>query len=96
MFPQPRVLPAYRAVVHVVYKVAVDLEEPVTILQSPALGQPPQLNLPDDVALAAQLLMEAEAKGLRAVLAQEVEAGLPHAFTICIRAQSMSWALQGS
>lgn len=89
-------LPAYPEVVHVVHEVAIDLEQAVPVLQPPALGHPPQLNLPDDVALAAQLLVQAEAKGLCALLGQEVESGLPHALTICVGAQPMSRALQGS
>lgn len=89
-------LPAYPDVVHVVHEVAIDLEQPVPVLQPPALGHPPQLDLPDDVALAAQLLVEAEAEGLRVVLGQEVEAGLPHALAVCVGAQPMSRALQGS
>lgn len=79
-----RVLSAYLVVVHVVHKVAIDLEEPVSILQPPSLSQPPQFDLPDNVALAAQFLVEAEAEGLCAVLAQEVEAGLPHTLAICM------------
>lgn len=79
-----RVLPAYPLVVHVIHKVAIDLEETVSILQPPSLSQPPQFDLTDNVALAAQFLVEAEAKGLCAVLAQEVEAGLPHTLAICM------------
>lgn len=91
--PSAGMLPAYPVVVHVVHKVAIDLEEPVPILQSPALGQPPQLDLADDMALAAQLLVEVEAKGLRAALAQEVEAGLAHSLAICMGAQPVSGTL---
>lgn len=83
-------LPAYPAVVHVIHKVAVDLEDSVSILHAPALGQPSQFHLPDDVALAAQLLVEAEAKGLCTALAQEIEARLSHALIICVAAQPMS------
>ena len=89
-------LPAYPVVVHVIHEAAIDVEEPVPVLQAPALGQPPQLDLPDDVALAAQLLMEAEAEGLCAALVQEVEAGLPHALVICVGAQPGNRALQRS
>ena len=79
-----------------IHKLAVNLEEPVPILQPPALGQTPHLNLPDDVALAAQLLVEAEAEGLCAALAQEEEAGLPHTLAICVGAQPVSRVPQGS
>lgn len=89
-------LPPYPEVIHVIHEVAIDLEEPVAVLQPPALGHPPQLDLADDMALAAQLLMQAEAEGLRAVLAQEVEARLPHALAVCVGAQPVSRALQGA
>lgn len=89
-------LPAYPEVVHVVHKVAIDLEQPVPVLQPLALGHPPNLNLPDDVARADQLLVQAEAEGLCGLLGQEVEAGLPHALTVCVGAQPVSRALQGS
>lgn len=84
------VLGAYPLVVQVVHEAPVDLQEPVPILQPPALGQPPQLHLPHHMATAAQLLVEAEAEGLRAALAQEVEAGLPCGLSICEGAWAVS------
>lgn len=87
-------LTAYPVVLHVVHKVAVHLEEPISILQPPALGQPAQLDLPDDVALAAQLLVQAEAEGLCAALAQQVEAGFPHGLTICVGTWPVNRAAQ--
>lgn len=76
-------LGAYPLVVQVVHEAPIDLQEPVPVPQPPALGQAPQLHLPHHVAPAAQLLVEAEAEGLRAALAQEVEAGLPRGLAVC-------------